>query len=477
MAASVRVGMVSLGCPKNLVDSELMLGDLARHHYEITADPAEAEVLIVNTCGFIDSARRESVDTILEMAEYKKKGSCRRLLVTGCLVQGYAEQLRAELPEVDAFLGSADYPGIARVVRGLLGRKEIEEPLLKVGNPAWLYDSASPRLLSTPPHMAYLKVAEGCDHACTFCAIPKLRGRMRSRPVEDILAEARSLAGRGVREINVISQDTSEYGRDLYGRPRLDALLEALDTVQGPRWIRLHYLYPAFLNDRVLAALARGRRLAKYVDLPLQHADDAMLKAMRRPGGYRANLELLERLRDRVPGAALRSSFIVGFPGETEERFETLLKFIRESQLDRVGVFAYSQEALTPSGSLPDQIPERVKESRRRRAMAVAAEVSARRLKGRVGETLEVMAERPSRDADAAVVDSVEHGSLAPRRVAPTIRRSAGDLWVGRTEWDAPDIDGRVYFTPAPGAAPSPGDFVRVRIERSTEHDLVGRVV
>ncbi|MGH7442780.1 MAG: 30S ribosomal protein S12 methylthiotransferase RimO, partial [bacterium] len=420
--------------------------------------------------------RRESVDTILEMAEYKRSGSCRRLLVTGCLVQGYTQELKSELPEVDAFLGSADYPGIAKVVQSLLGEngRQDGEAILKVGNPVWLYDSKSPRLLSTPSYMAYLKIAEGCDHACTFCAIPKLRGRMRSRSVEDVVAEAESLAKSGVKELNIISQDTSEYGRDLYGKPQLTVLLEALSKVKGPRWVRLHYLYPAYLDDALMDALARGTNLAKYVDLPLQHGDDAMLRAMRRPGSRRSNLDLLARFRERVPGAALRSSFIVGYPGETEAQFESLLDFIRESDLDRVGVFAYSQEALTPSGALEGQLPEKVKEARRKLAMKVAAEVSERRLKRLLGQTLEVLVERPSRGADAPVVDSVEHGTLAPRRAAPSFRRSSGDLWVGRTQWDAPDIDGKVYFSPKAGFEPKPGDFVQVEVERTTTHDLVG---
>ncbi|HTA16195.1 MAG TPA: 30S ribosomal protein S12 methylthiotransferase RimO [bacterium] len=474
MKQNVRIGMVSLGCPKNLVDSELMLGQLAQHQYEVTADPSDAEVLIVNTCGFIDKARRESVDTILEMAEYKRKGSCRKLLVTGCLVQGYGEEMKRELPEVDAFLGSADYAGIAQVVKGLLGDKRDDDVLLKVSNPVWLYDSQSPRLLSTPPYMAYLKIAEGCDHACAFCAIPNLRGRMRSRPVEDILVEARALAARGVKELNVISQDTSEYGRDLYGKPHLKELMQGLAGVEGLRWVRLHYLYPAYLDDALMDVMAREERLAKYVDLPLQHGDDAMLKAMRRPGTRGGNLALLERFRKRVPGAALRSSFIVGYPGETEAQFESLLSFLEEAQLDRVGVFSYSQEALTPSGGLDGQVAEKVKERRRKLVMRAASALSEKRLRRHKGSVLDVMVERPSRGADTAVVDSVEHGALAPERKAPGFRRSAKDLWVGRTQWDAPDIDGKVYFSPLPGAVLKPGDFVRVLIEQSTEHDLVG---
>jgi ribosomal protein S12 methylthiotransferase len=473
MTQAVRIGMVSLGCPKNLVDSELMLGQLASHQYEITTDPADAEVLIVNTCGFIDKAKQESVETILEMAGHKKSGACKRLLVTGCLVQGYVDEMRKDLPEVDAFIGSADYDNIAAVVKGLLGEKRLAEPYAKVGNPVWLYDSKSPRLLTTPSYMAYLKIAEGCDHACAFCAIPKLRGKMRSRPVEDILVEARALAAQGVKELNVISQDTSEYGRDLYGgKPRLRELVEGLAAVDGLRWVRLHYLYPAFLDDALLAVLAREKRLAKYIDIPLQHGDSAMLKAMKRPGTRQGNLDLLKRLRDGVPGAAIRSSFIVGYPGETEAQFESLLSFFGEAELDRIGVFTYSQEALTPSGSLPGQLEDKVKAKRQRLAMQAAAALSEKRLRRFKGQTVEVLVERSSRSADVPVVDSVEHGQQAPAR--PAFRKGKQDLWVGRTERDAPDIDGKAYFSPAPGAQLKPGDFVRVKVEQTTEHDLVG---
>jgi ribosomal protein S12 methylthiotransferase len=455
------------------VDSEVMLGQLAAHQFQVTSVPEEAEVLIVNTCGFIDKARQESVDTILEMAALKKTGACRRLLVTGCLVQGYVDQLKKELPEVDAFLGSADYAGIAGVVKGLLGDKRMDETLLKVNNPVWLYDSKSPRLLSTPGYMAYLKIAEGCDHACAFCAIPKLRGAMRSRPVKDILREATALAKQGVRELNVISQDTSEYGRDLnQGKPLLRELMEGLSGVEALRWVRLHYLYPAFLDDATLKVMRESRRLVKYLDMPLQHAADAMLKAMRRPGTRKSNLALVQRLREAVPGAALRSSFIVGYPGETEAQFENLLSFLEEAQLDRVGVFTYSQELLTPSGSMDHQVPDKVKAKRQRLALQAAAAISEKRLQRFKGQEVEVLVERSSRSAETPAVDSVEHGTLAPQR--PAFRKGAKDLWVGRTQFDAPDIDGKVYFSPAKGVELKPGGFVTVTVEQTTEHDLVG---
>ncbi len=466
----VKVGMVSLGCPKNLVDSEVMLGTLAREHYQVTPDAASAEVLIVNTCGFIDKAKKESVDTILEMARHKESGSCRRLIVTGCLVQGYVDELKRDLPEVDAFLGSADYPRIAEVVKGLLGEKGRKDPLVNVTNPVYLYDESAPRLLSTPSYTAYLKMAEGCDHACAFCAIPQLRGKLRSRSIESCVAEARQLAAQGVREINLISQDSSEYGRDLYGKPRLTELLQALDQVEELRWIRVHYLYPAFLDDALMNAMAAGKRLVKYVDLPLQHADDRLLKAMRRPGGYAANLRTLSRFRELVPGVVLRSSFIVGYPGETEEQFQRLLDFLKEAQLDRAGFFTYSQESLTPSGSLPGQLPDKVKRERQKRAASLAAEISAARLAAKTGETVEVLVERRPGEADILEgKDGLEHGLHEPW--SP---RSGGG-YVGRSQGDAPDIDGKVHF--ASSRDLKPGDFVKVRVESSDAYDLFGTLV
>ncbi len=470
---AVKVGMVSLGCPKNLVDSEVMLGTLAREEYEITADAGQAEVLIVNTCGFIDKAKKESVDTILEMARHKETGSCRRLIVTGCLVQGYVDQLKAELPEVDAFLGSADYPRIAEVIRGLSGSKKLKAPLVEVHSPVYLYDENSPRLLATPSYSAYLKMAEGCDHACGFCAIPQLRGALRSRSIESCVAEARNLAAAGVKELNLISQDSSEYGRDLYGEPRLDELLQALDKVEGLRWIRVHYLYPAFLTDGLMKTFADSKRLVKYIDLPLQHGDTAMLKAMRRPGSYEGNLALLARFRAAVPDVAIRSSFIVGYPGETDAQFARLLQFLREADLDRAGFFTYSFEEKTWSGSLEGQVSDKVKRERQRQASELAAELSAKRLAEKRGRELEVLVERRADQEGAAL--SLE-GGLEPRVSAKAARSKHS--FIGRTQWDAPDIDGRVHLRVASGSpAPKPGDFVRVKVEDSDAHDLFGSLL
>jgi ribosomal protein S12 methylthiotransferase len=409
------------------------------------------------------------------MARHKKDGACRRLIVTGCLVQGYVDELKKELPEVDAFLGSADYPKIAGVVAELLAsKKKAQAPLMSVSSPVYLYDESSPRILATPSYSAYLKMAEGCDHACAFCAIPKLRGAMRSRSVESCVAEARQLASQGVRELNLISQDSSEYGRDLYGKPRLTGLLQALDQVEELRWIRVHYLYPAFLDAALMDAMAEGKRLAKYVDLPLQHADDAMLKAMRRPGSYASNLKLLSGFRKRVPGVSLRSSFIVGYPGETDAQFSRLLEFLKEAQLDRAGFFTYSQELNTPSGHLEGQLPDKVKRQRQAEASRISAEISAKRLKAKVGSTLEVLVEARPGEGTASAFDGMEHGEAAALRGAK--RGEAGRAWSGRSQGDAPDIDGKVFFR-AEGPGPKPGDFVNVKVESSDAHDLRGILV
>jgi ribosomal protein S12 methylthiotransferase len=471
----LKVGMVSLGCPKNLVDSEVMLGTLARQDYQITSVAGEAEVLIVNTCGFIDKAKKESVDTILEMAKHKDSGACKKLIVTGCLVQGYAQELQKELPEVDAFLGSADYPKIAQVIADLVAaKKRAKGPLVRVSSPVYLYDENSPRILATPSYSAYLKMAEGCDHACAFCDIPRLRGALRSRSIESCVAEATQLARQGVRELNLISQDSSEYGRDLYGKPRLMELLQALDQVQELRWIRVHYLYPAFLTDALMDAMAEGQRLVKYVDLPLQHADDAMLKSMRRPGSFEANLKLLRRFRERVPGASMRSSFIVGYPGETDAQFRRLLEFLKEARLDRAGFFTYSQESATPSGSLPGQLPDKVKLERQAEASRLSAEISAERLKLKVGTRVEVLVEGLGGEGGQAHYDGMEHGEAAGLRGRRQASKSK--LAHGRSQGDAPDIDGRVTIEARPGQLKA-GDFVQVEVTASDTHDLHGILV
>ena len=341
------VGMVSLGCPKNLVDGEVMLGQLKARGYDLVADAREADVIVVNTCAFIDRAKQESVDAILEMAALKEQGKAKRLVVTGCLAQRYDAELRLEIPEIDASLGTGQVSDILRAVEGeatSLGEAQ--------GPPTWVYDHTSPRVLATPSYMAYVKISEGCDYTCSFCIIPTLRGKHRSRTVEDIVAEARNLAAGGVKEIVLVAQDSTRYGLDLGVRDGLAYLLRRLSRVEGIRWIRVMYAYPATLSDPILEAMAAEEKVVKYVDIPLQHASESVLKRMKRPTGRGNLLGMVERIRARVPGVAVRTSFIVGFPGETEADFEELLGFVKAGRFDNVGVFTFSDEEGTTSFDL-----------------------------------------------------------------------------------------------------------------------------
>ena len=352
--APVLVGIVSLGCAKNLVDTEVMLGHLERAGASFVQDPAEAEVLVVNTCGFIEAAREESIRAILEAAEHKVTGRLKRLVVAGCLVQRYPREMRESLPEVDDWIGLDELDQVVRAVAS--GRREaLGAPAVAVPS-AYLYDHATPRRLATPPWTAFVKIAEGCDHTCSFCAIPSFRGAFRSRPIDDIVLEAEALARSGVREIGLISQDTSDYGRDLGQRDGLPLLLERLDAVGELRWIRLHYLYPNSVTPLLVDAMARLEKVVEYVDLPLQHAHPAMLRRMRRGGSAEGHLALVERFRAAMPGAALRTTLIVGFPGETEEEFGALLAFVAEARFDHLGAFTYSHEDGTRAFALDDDV-------------------------------------------------------------------------------------------------------------------------
>ena len=366
--------MVSLGCPKNLVDGEVMLGHLTRRGHRLVADAREADVIVVNTCAFIDRAKQESIDAILEMAREKETGRARRLVVTGCLAQRYDEELRREIPEIDATLGTGQVDDVLRAVEG-----EATVTDAAVRRPEWIYDHTSPRVLTTPSHLAYVKISEGCDYTCSFCIIPTLRGLHRSRPADDVVAEARALAARGVREIILVAQDSTRYGLDLGLRDGLAVLLRRLGGVDGIRWIRVMYAYPATVTDAVLDAIASEDKVVKYVDMPLQHASEPVLKRMKRPTGRGNLLGMVERVRARVPGVAFRTSFIVGFPGETESDFQELLAFMEAAEFDNVGVFTFSDEEGTASFDLPDRIAPPVKEVRRRRLLALQKRISARR--------------------------------------------------------------------------------------------------
>ncbi|MGZ6229121.1 MAG: 30S ribosomal protein S12 methylthiotransferase RimO [Candidatus Binataceae bacterium] len=439
------VHLISLGCPKNTADSELMLGALVRAGFEVTMDPQQAQVLLVNTCAFIEPAKKESIDAILGAAEVKKNGAGKRLVVAGCLSQRYGSELREQFPEVDIFVGTGNFLDLPELLR----RSERPElrPIPYTGAAHLLPSAEAPRIRTGDPFSAYLKVSEGCDHRCAFCIIPRIRGRHESRPLDDVVQDAMRLAASGVREINLIAQDLTAYGRDLKPRASLAALLRRLAPIDGIRWIRLLYCYPNFVTDELLAAIASLEKVVNYIDMPLQHADDAMLRAMKRERSADALRRLLERVRAAIPGVALRTSFIVGFPGETDAAFAALVDFVREQKFDRVGVFTYSREENTAAYGLADQVSEGVKRRRRAELMEVAAEISLEKNRGLVGREIEVMVE-----------------GAAPGR-ATRLR--------ARTSAQAPEIDGMVLLS---GEA-EPGEIVRARIERATTYDLHGRII
>jgi ribosomal protein S12 methylthiotransferase len=460
----MKIGLVSLGCPKNLVDSEVMLGLAQQAGHELTRDPSSADVLVVNTCAFIDSAKQESVDTILEMAAHKKDGTCRRLIVTGCLAERYRDELQAEIPEIDAVLGTGQVPEIVGAIAGLSRagasplkffrqgtRPDDPEPrAMRSGSlPDYLYDADTPRVFATPKHFAYLKVAEGCDYKCAFCIIPTLRGHYRSRSAVSIVKEARALAERGVKEILLISQDTTFYGIDRGERGALAALVRELNGVDGLEWIRLLYLYPTTIDDATLAAMAECEKVCKYIDLPLQHASNAVLKRMKRPGTRQNYERLLDRIRKRVSDVALRTTFIVGFPGETERDVDDLCRFVDDQAFDHVGVFAYSHEEGTSAFGFDDDVSAGVKRRRRSRVMSLQKRLVRRRQKSRLGERVRVLVDGPSG----------EHDLVLKARLAS----------------QAPDIDAAVYLTECDPSAFKPGDFARVEIVGAHEYDLIAR--
>jgi ribosomal protein S12 methylthiotransferase len=447
---SKTVHFVSLGCPKNRVDTEVMLGHTAGAGHQVVAEAGEADVIVVNTCGFIGEAKQESIDAILEMARHKESGRCQRLVVTGCLSQRYPQELAAEMPEVDHFLGTDEVGLIAEAIAGRTERIRVAE------TPRFLYDDIAPRRPSMALHTAYVKIAEGCDRPCAFCIIPKLRGPQRSRDPESVVREAVALAAAGTREICLVAQDLTTYGRDLPdgrspGGPDLAGLLAQLAAVEGLRWIRLHYAYPTAVTDELLAVMAREPRIAKYLDVPIQHVDDQVLKAMRRGHGARLVRALVERVRAQVPGATLRTTFIVGHPGETDEAFQRLCDFVREAELDRVGVFNYSNEEGTVAATLPGAVPAKEIDARRRELLRIQRTISKKKLRALRGRTVEVLVEGPS--------DQSEY------------------VLMGRHEGQAPEIDGQVYLTLTGDTAPRPGDFVRARITHSAEYDLAAEVL
>jgi ribosomal protein S12 methylthiotransferase len=428
-----------------------MMGHLQQNGYQITSDATDAETIVVNTCGFIDSAKKESIDAILEAARLKTEGGAKRLIVAGCLVERYRDELKAEMPEVDAFIGTNQINDILTVCDPKTNTRSL--PIVELGNQTstYLYDESTPRVLATPAYFAFVKIAEGCDRPCAFCFIPQMRGHFRSRRFGSIVAEAHQLAEEGVKEIILVAQDSSRYGEDLGKQDALARLLRELARVDGIEWVRVMYTYPTHISDAFLDVLAEEPRAVKYLDMPLQHASQNVLKLMKR-GGNRGSLErLIERVRGRVPGIAVRTTFITGFPGETEADFEALMGFVKNVEFDRVGVFTYSDEEGTPAFALPDKVPGRIAARRRSALMKQQARISRRKNKQRVGEVVRVLFEGESKESEL--------------------------LWQGRMETQAPDIDGCVLINDVPdGVLPEPGDFVNVEITEAHEYDLIGRI-
>ncbi len=443
----IAIGFVNLGCSKNQVDSELMLGTLVHDGFQLTGDPKKAEVVIINTCGFIEEAKQESINTILEHGNLKKKGSCRVLIAAGCLGQRYQGDLLKELPELDGVVGTGEFDKIAVICRDLLATKKRHQRLW-ISKPPYLYNELTPRLRLGKQHSAYVKIAEGCNRKCAFCAIPLMRGKQRSRPVESIVAEAQRLAAEGVKEINLISQDTINYGVDLGLRQGLVSLLRELVKVKDLRWVRPFYLYPQQVTDELLDLYAGEEKITKYIDMPLQHINDRMLKRMCRLGDRAAIDTLVERVRTRIPGVTFRTAFIVGFPGETEAAFNELKMYVEKTEFDRVAVFLYSDEEDTSAVTLDDKTDRSVMDERRNELLAIQEGIATARGRARIGSTMNVMVEGVSEEPDW--------------------------LLEGRHEGLAPEIDGVVYINDGTAAV---GNLVSVEISDATTYDLVGHIV
>ncbi len=437
----MKAGIISLGCAKNLVDTEIMLGLFRDGGIELTKEPGEADILVVNTCAFIETAKQESITTILNMAEYKTSGKCRSLIIAGCLGQRYGQTLLEELPEADAIVGTGAWDRIMEAVEESLRGNRV----VLTGESKLICDARMPRVLTTPSYTAYLKIAEGCDNRCSFCAIPMIRGGYRSRPLEDIVEEAKRLAEKGVTELNLIAQDTTVYGRDLYGKPSLARLLRELVKTEGIRWIRCLYSYPRYFTDELIETIASEPKLVKYVDLPLQHADDVLLKAMHRADTRASAEKLLAKLRDRIPGVSIRSTFIVGFPGETDEQFSALYSFLKEQRFDKAGIFTYSAEEGTAAAEMPGQVSEEVMQERYHALMSLQAKISEEVNQSLEGKTLEVLVEGRETDQETVAY--------------------------GRSYREAPEVDGQVFIEGCGDA--QPGDMIRVRVLQGFTCDVV----
>src|SRR5579872_3346441 len=476
-APRLKVGFVSLGCPKNLVDSEVMMGLLNRAGAELSSRVEDADVIVVNTCSFIESAQQESVNTILEMAKHKASGRAKKLVVAGCLVERYREEIRKQIPEVDAVVGTGELQrilsatgvqsgpavsnspfvvlpsrpeGDARSSQGRFSREQWDGAVADLPN--YLYDDETPRVLATPKHTAYIKIAEGCDHPCTFCIIPQLRGQFRSRRFESVVAEAERLAAGGVREITLIGQDTTCYGEDFGLKDGLALLLEKLAAIEDLRWVRFLYAYPNKITGRLLDTIAAHENVCSYIDVPLQHASAATLKRMKRGGGADLFLRSIEQMRRIIPNVTLRTSFIVGFPGETEKEFEELCAFVREAQFDWMGVFGYSDEEGAGAFRLAEKVPARLVEQRRKKLMSIQRQISRKKRRQLVGQQFDLLLEGPSQESEL--------------------------LFEGRTAMHAPEIDGKVYVNDFPAdREPQPGEFYRCEVTEAHDYDLVAKIL
>ncbi|HSQ87918.1 30S ribosomal protein S12 methylthiotransferase RimO [Romboutsia sp.] len=439
----LKIALESLGCSKNLVDAEIMMGILNKKGYKLVGEFSEADIIIVNTCGFIESAKQESIDTILDLAEYKTTGNLKILIVTGCLAQRYAEELKAEIPEIDAIVGTGSYQNIDDIINGLKEEKHI----VSLNDIEFAYNEELPRYISTPSHMAYLKIGEGCDNHCTYCIIPKLRGKYRSRKMEDIIKEARDLATRGVKEVVVIAQDTTKYGCDLYGKEMLPELLEELANIEGLKWIRIMYSYPESITEELVKVIKKYDNICNYFDMPIQHASNRILKLMNRRTTKEDILSKIEMIRKYIPDATIRTTIIVGFPGETEEDFKEVVEFAKKVKFDRLGAFAYSREEDTAADKLPNHLQEEAKVERRDALMLVQQSISEELNANKVGNVYEVLIEEQIED----------------------------NVYTGRTQGDAEEIDSIVYVKSKNQL--NAGDFVTVKINNALEYDLMGDVV
>lgn len=440
-----KVSLVSLGCPKNLVDAEVMLGHLPLDRYEITTDESQADIIVVNTCSFINDAKEESIDTILEVADYKQNGNCQLLVVTGCLPQRYKEKLAEQLPEVDLFMGTAEAPRIVELIERQL---QLDTPSHEIGEPDYLYDHDTPRVNSSPFYSSYIKIADGCANHCSYCIIPQLRGTLRSRSIDSVVEEARILAGKGVKEINLIAQDITAYGMDRADGATIEKLLKELVKVDEIDWIRLLYAYPDGVSDELIDLIATEEKICNYLDIPLQHIDDQILAEMNRRVGEQKIRALIKKLREKIPDLTLRTSFIVGFPGETREQYDKLLDFVKEGHFERVGVFRYSREEGTGAAKLPNQVPGQSKKGRLNRLMKAQAIVSFNKNRALIGRVETVLVEGYSEETDL--------------------------LLKGRSARQAPDVDGHYLITDGQADV---GQLVQLKITDSSEYDLIGEIV